>query len=158
MIWGKEQTNAGTHQAHNKDMTDAFYCRYYVGHKGKFGHEFMEFEITPDGKLRYANNSNYRNDFMIRKEGMFCLFIVISVLQIVPSYDLIFFVVLLSSAVIEELKRIIRDSEITKEDDHNWPAPDKEGRQELEIRLDKEHISFTVSRELKQLVSFFKNS
>jgi len=46
-----------------------FYLRYYVGHKGKFGHEFMEFEITPDGKLRYANNSNYKNDFMIRKEG-----------------------------------------------------------------------------------------
>jgi protein mago nashi len=49
--------------------SDLFYCRYYVGHKGKFGHEFMEFEITPDGKLRYANNSNYKNDFMIRKEG-----------------------------------------------------------------------------------------
>ncbi|RYH24375.1 hypothetical protein EON65_16770 [archaeon] len=50
-------------------MSESFYCRYYVGHKGKFGHEFMEFEITPDGKLRYANNSNYKNDFMIRKEG-----------------------------------------------------------------------------------------
>ncbi len=49
--------------------SDPFYCRYYVGHKGKFGHEFMEFEITADGKLRYANNSNYKNDFMIRKEG-----------------------------------------------------------------------------------------
>jgi hypothetical protein len=48
---------------------DAFYCRYYVGHKGKFGHEFMEFEFTDDGKLRYANNSNYKNDVMIRKEG-----------------------------------------------------------------------------------------
>lgn len=40
-----------------------------VGHKGKFGHEFMEFEFRPDGKLRYANNSNYKNDVMIRKEG-----------------------------------------------------------------------------------------
>jgi protein mago nashi len=40
-----------------------------VGHKGKFGHEFMEFEFTDDGKLRYANNSNYKNDVMIRKEG-----------------------------------------------------------------------------------------
>lgn len=26
-----------------------------VGHKGKFGHEFLEFEFRPDGKLRYAN-------------------------------------------------------------------------------------------------------
>ncbi|KAG2576150.1 hypothetical protein PVAP13_6NG010000 [Panicum virgatum] len=45
-----------------------FYLRYYVGHKGKFGHEFLEFEFRPDGKLRYANNSNYKNDTMIRKE------------------------------------------------------------------------------------------
>ena len=40
-----------------------------VGHKGKFGHEFLEFELRPDGKLRYANNSNYKNDTMIRKES-----------------------------------------------------------------------------------------
>ena len=48
---------------------DEFYVRYYVGHKGKFGHEFLEFEFRPDGRLRYANNSNYKNDTMIRKEG-----------------------------------------------------------------------------------------
>jgi hypothetical protein len=29
-----------------------FYCRYYVGHKGKFGHEFLEFEFQADGKVR----------------------------------------------------------------------------------------------------------
>ena len=46
-----------------------FYLRYYVGHKGKFGHEFLEFEFKPDGRLRYANNSNYKNDTMIRKES-----------------------------------------------------------------------------------------
>lgn len=66
-------------------MSQDFYLRYYVGHKGKFGHEFLEFEFRPDGacymsrnlvivdslslgKLRYANNSNYKNDTMIRKE------------------------------------------------------------------------------------------
>ncbi len=47
---------------------DSFYLRYYVGHKGKFGHEFLEFEFRPDGKLRYANNSKYKKDTMIRKE------------------------------------------------------------------------------------------
>lgn len=74
-------------------MSEDFYCRYYVGtrlafatgnivlhfssflittgHKGQFGHEFMEFELTQDGKLRYANNSNYKKDTMIRKEGLF---------------------------------------------------------------------------------------
>eukprot|EP01039_Chlorochromonas_danica_P001825 gene1825-1994_t len=99
-----------------------FYLRYYVGHKGKFGHEFMEFEITPDGKLRYANNSNYKNDFMIRKE------------------------VTLSKLVIEEIKRIVRESEVTREDDHNWPVADRYGRQELEIKIDREHISFTSAK------------
>ena len=48
---------------------DDFYLRYYVGHTGKFGHEFMEFEIQPSGQLRYANNSNYKNAKMIRKQG-----------------------------------------------------------------------------------------
>ena len=35
-----------------KDMAESrtdFYLRYYVGHKGKFGHEFLEFEFRPDG-------------------------------------------------------------------------------------------------------------
>lgn len=34
----------------------------------------------------------------------------------------------------------------SREDDHNWPEPDRVGRQELEVKLGKEHISFTVSR------------
>ena len=29
----------------------------------------MEFELKPNGRLRYANNSNYKNDIIIRKEG-----------------------------------------------------------------------------------------
>ena len=45
------------------------WLRYSVGHKGKFGHEFLEFEFKGDGQLRYANNSNYKRDTMIRKEG-----------------------------------------------------------------------------------------
>merc|ERR1711973_17338 len=71
-----------------------FYLRYYVGHKGKFGHEFLEFEFRPDGKLRYANNSNYKNDTMIRKE----------------SY--------VHQGVLNELKRIIEELEIVMGDEH----------------------------------------
>jgi protein mago nashi len=33
-----------------------------------------------------------------------------------------------------------------KEDDSNWPEPDRIGRQELEIVMDNEHISFTTSK------------
>ena len=68
---------------------DEFYLRYYVGHKGKFGHEFLEFEFRPDGKLRYANNSNYKNDTMIRKE------------------------VFVSRAVLREARRIIQESDVS---------------------------------------------
>ncbi|PRW60678.1 mago nashi-like protein [Chlorella sorokiniana] len=103
-------------------MADDFYVRYYVGHKGKFGHEFLEFEFRPDGKLRYANNSNYKNDTMIRKE---CY---------------------VSQAVLDELRRIIEDAEVMKEDDANWPAPDRVGRQELEVVLGNEHISFATTK------------
>ncbi|CAM9189472.1 unnamed protein product [Ectocarpus fasciculatus] len=102
------------------ESDEGFYCRYYVGHKGQFGHEFMEFELLPNRTLRYANNSNYKNDVMIRKE------------------------VVVSQIVIDEIKRIITDSEITKEDDHSWPAPDRVGRQELEVKMGSEHIHFTV--------------
>ena len=126
---------------------DDFYIRYYVGHKGKFGHEFLEFEFRPDGKvirgqgwreegcrrgrrparacgcrrghagrhppappaaaadpplllsslqLRYANNSNYKNDTMIRKEAF------------------------VSQAVLDELKRIIEDSEVRGQCQRQW--------------------------------------
>ena len=101
---------------------DDFYLRYYVGHKGKFGHEFLEFEFRPDGKLRYANNSNYKNDTLIRKE------------------------VYVNRAIIDELKRIVNESDILKEDDAVWPPQDRTGRQELEIVLGDEHISFTTAK------------
>jgi len=101
---------------------DAFYVRYYVGHKGKFGHEFLEFEFSSNGLLRYANNSNYKNDRMIRKE------------------------VYVSPAVLKELKKVVEDSEIIKEDDSQWPGPDRIGRQELEIVCVEEHINFITSK------------
>eukprot|EP01017_Pseudomicrothorax_dubius_P010161 TRINITY_DN13600_c0_g2_i1.p1 TRINITY_DN13600_c0_g2~~TRINITY_DN13600_c0_g2_i1.p1 ORF type:complete len:154 (-),score=29.58 TRINITY_DN13600_c0_g2_i1:204-665(-) len=99
-----------------------FYVRFYVGHRGKYGHEFLEFELRSDGRLRYANNSNYRHDVLIRKEAY------------------------VSDSVVKEMRRIIEESEILQEDDSKWPAPDKVGRQELEIRLGKVHISFTTSK------------
>ncbi|XP_063681025.1 protein mago nashi homolog isoform X3 [Bolinopsis microptera] len=102
--------------------TSDFYLRYYVGHKGKFGHEFLEFEFRPDGKLRYANNSNYKNDTMIRKECN------------------------VSAPVLKELARVIEEAEIMYEDDKMWPAPDRIGRQELEIVHKNQHICFNTSK------------
>ena len=102
-----------------------FYLRYYVGHKGKFGHEFREFEFRPDGKLRYANNSNYKageGQGMIRKE-VFC-----------------------SESGVAEVKRIVEESEITKEDDKHWPEPNTDGRQEFEVVMGNQHISFATAK------------
>ena len=64
------------------------------------------------------------------------------------------------SLVVKELKRIIESSEITKwvsslfalfnslillrEDDTNWPKKNIVGKQELEIRIGNDHISFEV--------------
>ncbi|XMA11402.1 hypothetical protein WAI453_004193 [Rhynchosporium graminicola] len=105
---------------------EPFYIRYYSGHQGRHGHEFLEFDfrVLGDGRsasARYANNSNYRNDSLIRKE--MCV----------------------SSLMVDEIKRIIKTSEIMKEDDSKWPQKNKDGRQELEIRLGSEHISFEAS-------------
>ncbi|KAK3318900.1 Mago nashi protein [Apodospora peruviana] len=107
--------------------SEQFYLRYYSGHSGRFGHEFLEFDfrVVGDGRsatARYANNSNYRNDSLIRKE--MCV----------------------SSLVIDEIKRIIKQSEILKEDDAKWPTKNKDGKQELEIRLGNEHISFETAK------------
>uniref|UniRef100_A0A3Q0S8T9 Mago homolog, exon junction complex subunit n=1 Tax=Amphilophus citrinellus TaxID=61819 RepID=A0A3Q0S8T9_AMPCI len=50
--------------------TSDFYLRYYVGHKGKFGHEFLEFEFRPDGdKRRWRQNKNRENCVTYVKES-----------------------------------------------------------------------------------------
>ncbi|KAL9535423.1 hypothetical protein SMMN14_01768 [Sphaerulina musiva] len=108
---------------------EPFYVRYYSGHSGRFGHEFLEFDfrVVGDGRsaiARYANNSNYRNDSLIRKERTVCV----------------------SALMVQEIKRIIKDSEIMKEDDTKWPQKNKDGRQELEIRMGGEHISFETAK------------
>ena len=51
-----------------------------------------------------------------------------------------------SSLVVDEIKRIVKSSEIMKEDDAKWPQKNKDGRQELEIRMGNDHISFEASR------------
>ncbi|CAO3617245.1 unnamed protein product [Cunninghamella blakesleeana] len=99
-----------------------FYIRYYSGHKGRYGHEFLEFEFRSNGLCRYANNSNYRNDSLIKKE-MF-----------------------VSPAVIEEIRRIVEESQIMREDDAKWPTRNVVGSQELEVRIGNDHISFETSK------------
>ena len=113
-----------------QEGNEDFYLRYYVGHKGKFGHEFLEFEFTHDGRLRYSNNSQYKAENLIRKEGTFLL-------SLMPSC-----VVYVSDIVLDELRTIIRESQLLKESDKQWPLPNKVGRQELEVCFDGKHKTF----------------
>lgn len=55
-----------------------------------------------------------------------------------------YYSVTVSPLMIKELKRIIADSEVMKEDDHKWPKKNVVGKQELEIRFGNEHVSFEV--------------
>lgn len=103
-------------------MADEIYVRYYMGHRGQYGHEFLEFELREDGRLRYGNNSNYRHETLIRREAY------------------------VSETVLGELKRFVVESNIMAQDDANWPMPNKAGRQELEIKLGDIHICFTTSK------------
>lgn len=80
-----------------------------TGHSGKHGHEFLEFEYS-HGRLRYANNSNYRNDSLIRKESQ-----LLSLCRVAIRADFFFVcVVWVGPQVVKEFKKIIESSEITK--------------------------------------------
>lgn len=72
----------------------------------------FDFRTLGDGRsasARYANNSNYRNDSLIRKESAFSLLVYRGVyLTSCPV------IVCVSSLMISEIKRIIKESEIMK--------------------------------------------
>ena len=51
-----------------------------------------------------------------------------------------------SETVMKEVKRIVADSQILREDDREWPEGDKVGSQELEIVCGEDHASFTTAK------------
>ncbi|GMG19325.1 unnamed protein product [Ambrosiozyma monospora] len=102
------------------DFSENFYLRVYTGgiRSRDIGQEFIEYDVRynaneKSGVLRYANQSNYRDEELIKKE------------------------VGLSLVVITELKKLIKQSEILLETDEKWPESTRESKQELEIRLGK---------------------
>ena len=70
----------------------------------------MEFEFRSDGRLRYANNSNYKNDVMIRKQGITTAIFSCSR----RSHSRYLLPVKVNKPVLAELRRIVEDSEIMK--------------------------------------------
>jgi len=80
-----------------------------TGHQGRHGHEFLEFEYDR-GRLRYANNSNYRNDSLIRKESTY-LYPDTYTCWLVQRIDR---KVWISPLMAQELRNIVESSEILK--------------------------------------------
>lgn len=111
---------------------DDFYLRYYVGHDA----DQMEFILTPSGRLKYANISDYRRDNTIHKE------------------------VCVSPAVVDEFKRIVLESGIKSVDDSSWEQIERSPsvrRQELEIKVGNEHLAF-MCEEIGSLSQVLKSS
>ncbi|KAJ2813305.1 hypothetical protein H4S07_000790 [Coemansia furcata] len=103
--------------------SEPFYMYFYSGHKGKFGHEFFRFEIDEKGCLSYANDSKYRRDSLIEKS------------------------LRLSPTMLNEIRRIVEDSEIMNESDDKWPRRDDvNGRIQLEIIIGKRKINFETAK------------
>ena len=113
----------------------------------------FDFRSLGDGRsasARYANHSNYRNDSLIRKESMLVL----------NSHKLDFDIVsvreLFAHLRNQANSQGQRDHEVSlvhvpstspkvsREDDSKWPEKNRDGRQELEVRLGNDHISFEV--------------
>jgi protein mago nashi len=106
------------------------YLRYYVGHKGRFGHEFIEFELRPDGHLRYANNSNYKHDTIIRRELRVGRLVREQVLLLVKEAGLVSHT----------------DGSAVALNDEKWPLPNRDGRQELEVICSGEHVYLSTCK------------
>lgn len=51
-----------------------------------------------------------------------------------------------SETVLAEVKRIVTESNIVQEDDKHWPEPKEDGRQEFEVVLGNQHISFATAK------------
>jgi len=88
-----------------------------------YGHEYLEFEVKPDGLLRYSNDSNYKRDTLIRKQ------------------------VFLSASMMQLLRKVIEESDaIQLFDDRAWPEPDRNGTQELEIVMQGVHLNVSTAK------------
>jgi protein mago nashi len=69
----------------------------------------FDFRVLGDGRsasARYANNSNYRNDSLIRKES--------KIPSIISAASYLTLTVCVSHALVAEIKRIVKESEIMK--------------------------------------------
>ena len=79
-----------------------------------------QFELCPNGRLRYANSARYKHAGTIRKEAF------------------------VSPGVLDQARRIIEESGIIEVDPSSWPqATDR--KQELEVKIGETHMTFACA-------------
>ncbi|TPX11597.1 uncharacterized protein E0L32_007808 [Thyridium curvatum] len=133
--------------------SEPFYLRYYSGHSGRFGHEFLVSRIRvrfPGGRRRPERGGAVCQQLELpqrqsdqERESVLTAPNTASWGKITDSDNI---AVCVSSLVIDEIRRIVKSSEIMKEDDGKWPQKNKDGRQELEIKIGNDHISFETAK------------
>lgn len=102
---------------------DTFYIRFYEGHKGKYGHEFVQFDIHATGRLRYANVSKYPGFHpVISKECN------------------------ITHHALNVFKVVLKESKIVSEDCSTWPPQNGAGCQELELLLGERRVTFVTCK------------
>ncbi len=100
-------------QCVGRAMGDELYLELYFATRDRHRTDYVRFVVS-HGELRYTNAAG--SDETIRKS------------------------VMLGEAVVAELERVIRHSEVLQCDDRDWVRPDSEGSQELEVRLGRHHV------------------
>mmetsp|Transcript_5300 Transcript_5300/g.6769 ORF Transcript_5300/g.6769 Transcript_5300/m.6769 type:complete len:188 (+) Transcript_5300:69-632(+) len=99
-----------------------FFVKFYVGHRGRYGHEFLQFTVANTGLLHYVNQSEYKKDGLIQKD------------------------VVCGGLILYQIRKIICDSKLLEYNDKKWPKAGRTGRQHLEIRLGTQTASYTTEK------------
>ena len=98
------------------------FLKFYAGHVGRFGHEYLEFEFQPDGLFKYANDSNYKRGIPIKRQ---CY---------------------VSQSTLNVACQLIRSSGILDLKEVKFPEPDEKGCQEVEFGTRDRKVSLTTSK------------
>ena len=132
---------------------------YNLLHLLDAGHEFLEFELHPSGKLQYSNDSGYRRDVNLDQRHHRSSSSHSGSSSNSKFQQKIFKEVTVSPAVVEEIRRIVLESHITSVDDSSWEQMKDKSmrRQELEIKIGNEHLAFTCP-EILSMVDVQKSS
>ena len=76
--------------------------------------------------------------------NLFLLIIFMCVYVLIMLY--FFAIVWVNDIIIEEVKRIVSDANMTSYTDRKWPEPDKVGKQEMLIKLDGKECEFVTTK------------